>query len=218
MRTATTKMKLIKPTSRNISNKIEPNYSSWQTIEMSYQCAKYCIDNDVKGAFVECGVACGNNLAAMCLAGRQGYGFDSFEGIPWAGEHDTEQPGIGRKDVSKHGILESSGVTVHGIEDVIKNFERWGLPNYSLIKGWFQNTCLKWMGEIAVLRLDGDLYDSTYTALRYLYPFLLDGGILIVDDYQLAGCKKAFDDYFTDRCMSGYPTLILDDGVTYWMK
>lgn len=203
------------PTSKNISNRIEPNYSTWQTIELSYQCAKWTIDNGIQGDFVECGVACGNNLAAMCLAGGHGIGFDSFEGIPWAGEHDTEQPGIGRKDVSKHGILESSGVTVHDIEDVKKNFERWGLTNYELVKGWFQNTLpLKPDFPISVLRLDGDLYESTLVCLEYLYPWLSEGGILIVDDYQLHGCKKAFNDFFN----ISRPKLILDNGVTYWQK
>lgn len=211
-------MKLTKPTVKDISNHIEPNYSSWETIELTYQCAKYTIDNNIRGAFVECGVASGNNFAAMCKAGRHGYGFDSFEGIPWAGVNDTEQPGIGKKDESKHGILESSGVTSHSADNVALNFERWKLKNYSLIKGWFQHTCKIWIGEIAVLRLDGDLYESTYIPLQFLYPMLNEGGILIIDDYQLAGCKKAFDDYFTDRCMTGYPKLILDDGVTYWQK
>lgn len=207
------------PTEKNISLKIEPNYSTWQTIELTNQCAKYVIDNNIEGDFVECGIACGNNLAAMCLAGRQGIGFDSFEGIPWAGEHDTEQPGIGKKDESKHGILESSGVTVHDIEDVKKNFERWGLSNYSLVKGWFQNTLPnKPDYPISVLRLDGDLYESTLVCLEKLYPWLSKGGILIIDDWQLAGCQKAFDDYFHSEDRFFLPTLILDNGVTYWQK
>lgn len=216
------------PTSKNISNRIEPNYSTWQTIELSYQCAKWTIDNGIQGDFVECGVACGNNLAAMCLAGGHGIGFDSFEGIPWAGEHDTEQPGIGRKDVSKHGILESSGVTVHDIEDVKKNFERWGLTNYELVKGWFQDTVIhddRRPYLISVLRLDGDLYESTKICLEYLYPRLSKGGILIIDDWQLEGCQKAFYDYFNyddngidDDESRIAPKLILDNGVTYWQK
>lgn len=222
------------PTSKNISNRIEPNYSTWQQIELSYQCAKYAIDNKIEGDFVECGVACGNNLAAMCLAGGFGIGYDSFEGIPWAGENDTEQPGIGRKTVQlnwKDGIPVknyinggfvddsiSSGVTVHDIEDVKKNFERWGLSNYSLVKGWFQNTLpLKPDFPISVLRLDGDLYESTLVCLKYLYPWLSKGGILIIDDWQLEGCQKAFNDYFLD-VIENKPKLILDNGVTYWQK
>lgn len=207
------------PSSKNISQRIEPNYSTWQTIELTYQAAKYAIDKNIEGVFVECGIACGNNLAAMCLAGRQGYGFDSFEGIPWAGPKDTEQPGIGKKDKSKEGLLESSGVTVHAMDDVQKNFERWGLDNYSLIKGWFVHTTPAFKLPIAVLRLDGDLYSSTMECLDNLWDLLSDGGILIVDDYQLTGCKMAFDDFFERRYGKHYrPTLLLDNGVTYWKK
>ena len=218
------------PTSKNISSKIEPNYSTWQTIELSYQCAKYAIDNNIQGDFVECGIACGNNLAAMCAAGRHGYGFDSFQGIPWAGEHDTEQPGIGMIDKSKIGILETSGVTSHSEESVIENFKRWGLENYSLVKGWFQDT-LRYANseynkdfQVSVLRLDGDLYESTLVCLEKLYPQLSKGGILIIDDWNLEGCRKAFYDYFKNliqengETLTPLPNLILDNGVTYWQK
>lgn len=205
------------PTSKNISLKIEPNYSTWQTIELTNQCAHYAIINNIKGDFVECGVACGNNLAAMALAGRHAYGFDSFEGIPWAGPKDKEQPGIGSIDKinkSKIGVLESSGVTVHGIDDVHENFKRWGLQNYTLIKGWFQHTVQDFDKPISVLRLDGDLYDSTMVCLQALYPLLSKDGILIMDDWNLEGCRMAFDDYFQGK----RPKQILNDGVTYWIK
>lgn len=183
---------------RDISLRIEPNYSTWETIELSYQYAKRMVDEGIPGDFVECGVACGNNLAAMCLAGRHGIGFDSFEGIPWAGEHDDIQPGMGHK-TSNTG-LESSGITVHGIDDVHKNFVRWGLDNYTLVKGWFQNTIPGFeVDAISVLRLDGDLYESTIVPLRHLYPKLSKGGVLIIDDWNLKGCREAVIDYFEGK-------------------
>lgn len=206
---------LTSPTSKNISNFIPPNYSTWETIELSYQCAKYAIDNNIEGVFVECGVAAGNNLAAMCKAGRHGYGFDSFEGIPWAGPEDTEQPGLGEINAGKFGILESSGITVHTIENVIADFKKYELENYSLIKGWFQHTVRNFTQPISVLRLDGDLYESTWECLWYLYPLLSKGGILIIDDWNLEGCRKAFDRYFSHKPK---PEMILDNGVTYWKK
>ena len=206
---------IIFPKKQNVSLRIPPNYSTWQTIELTNQCAKYVVDNNIHGCFVECGVATGNNLAAMCIEGRHGYGFDSFEGIPWAGENDTEQPGVGPKDVTKEGLLESSGITVHPMEQVRSKMEGWGVQNYTLIKGWFQDTVMHFHEEISVLRLDGDLYDSTMTCLMYLYPLLTKGGILIMDDWNLDGCRKAFDDYFKD---SESPTLFLDDKLTYWVK
>jgi hypothetical protein len=205
------------PIEQTISLKIEPNYSTWQTLEITYQCAKYVINNKIEGDFVECGVACGNNLAAMAYAGRHAYGFDSFEGIPWAGKNDDQQPGMNSKVKGKEGILESSGITVHSFESVEENFERWGIENYTLIKGWFQNTVPLFDAPngISVLRLDGDLYDSTLVCLEHLYPQLSKGGILIMDDWNLAGCRKAFYDYFGDDL---HPRIIYNNGVTYWQK
>ena len=206
---------IIEPKNKNISKIIPPNYSTWQTIELSYLCAKDVISRGVEGSFVECGVATGNNLAAMCYAGRFGVGFDSFVGIPYAGVNDTEQPGLGAKDETKHGILESSGITVHGQDQVVANFDKWGISNYTLIEGWFQNTVHEYDQDIAVLRLDGDLYESTIVCLEHLYPKLSKGGIMIIDDWNLDGCRKAFYDYFMNKTL---PKLILDNGITYWEK
>ena len=223
------------PTSKNISLLIPPNYSTWQTIELTYQACQDVIKRNVEGVFVECGIAAGNNFAAMCLAGRHGYGFDSFEGIPWAGPKDTEQPGIGNKTVELEwingipvksyiggGFVDntiSSGVTVHTMDNVMKDMEKYGIKNYSLIKGWFINTLPTWNLPISVLRLDGDLYSSTYESLTYLWPHLSEGGILIVDDWNLEGCRLAFDEYFLNNYGKHYrPQLILNNGVTYWKK
>lgn len=209
-------MILSEPITPNISKFIPPNYSSWQTIELSYQCAKWVIDNNIPGLLVECGIAAGNNFAAMCKAGRFGIGFDSFEGIPWAGENDEEQPGMKAIDPSKFGILESSGITYHAIEDVKTNLATWGIYNCELIPGWFQDTVRNWMNgfKISVLRLDGDLYESTKICLDNLYPHLSRGGILIIDDWNLKGCRKAFYDYFG----VSMPKMLFDNGVTYWQK
>ena len=210
---------------KNISNRIPPNYSTWQTIELSYQFAKQMIDENIEGDFVECGVAAGNNLAAMSLAGRHGFGFDSFEGIPWAGENDDQQPGMVSKTTNKG--LSSSGITVHSKENVELDMKKWGITNYTLIKGWFQDTMPLFPHRpISVLRLDGDLYDSTMTSLIYLYPMLSKGGILIMDDWNLSGCRKAFYDYFghikevlSPRDEEYFlPTEILDYGVKYFRK
>jgi O-methyltransferase len=217
------------PTHRSISHRIPPNYSTWQTIELSYQFAKQMVDENIEGCFVECGVAAGNNLAAMCLAGRKGIGFDSFEGIPWAGEHDDIQPGMDSK--TENTGLSSSRISSHSLDDVQANTKLWGITNYELVKGWFQDTIPEYeTGPISVLRLDGDLYESTLVPLLYLYPKLSIGGILIIDDWNLSGCQKAFFDYFlnpkTQKENIGYrinsysiPKEIMFDGnVKYFQK
>lgn len=183
------------PISPKISLRIPPNYSTWETIEYSYLFAKQMIDEKIDGYFVECGVGAGNNFAAMCAAGRHGYGFDSFEGIPWGGEHDSEQPGYNEKPKLTQGL--SSGVAAHSKENVEADLKKWGISNYTLIKGWFIDTVpYNTIDDIAVLRLDGDLYESTLLPLQHLYRKLSSGGILILDDWNLAGCKLAFKHFF----------------------
>lgn len=178
---------------------VQPVYSSREVLNFTYECAMCLLQSNVMGSFVECGVACGSQIAMMQQActdlnqPRQIYGYDSFEGIPWAGHEDKTQPGIGVVDKSKYGVLESSGVTSHDEENVLNNFKLWGLPtdNLTLVKGWFQNTVQRHVGTIALLRLDGDLYASTKVCLKWLLPLVMVGGIIIIDDWQLPGCRKA---------------------------
>jgi len=206
------------PTAKKISLHIEPNYSSWETIELSYQCVKDCIDREIEGDVVECGVACGNNFAAMCFAGRHGVGFDSFEGIPWAGEFDDCQPGFTERPTVMNG--KSSGMTAHTLEDSTANMIRWGISDYEFVKGWFSDTIpdQKYTSKIAVLRLDGDLYESTFIPLVHLYPLLSKGGILIIDDWNLAGCKMAFKHYFQRLPSHLWPDEILTYGNPIYLK
>lgn len=180
----------------NISKLIPPNYSTWETIELSYLAAKQMEYENIDGDFVECGIAAGNNFGAMCKAGRHGYGFDSFDGIPWAGEFDDQQPGMAAIPEHRPGI--SSGISSHSMEAATENLSNWGIDNYTLIKGWFSETIpnQKFVKNISVLRLDCDMHESTLTALTHLYPLLSKGGILIIDDWGLAGCRRAVMTYF----------------------
>lgn len=191
--------------------RVTPNYSSKEVLQFTFDCTKKLIDKNTQGVFVECGVASGSQIGAMqeCLQ-RNGkertiYGFDSFCGIPFAGEHDYDQPGIGAKDESKHGLLESSGVSSHPKEQVLANFKKWGLRTDKLIlvEGWFEHTIpLFEAPPIAFLRLDGDLYSSTRVCMEHLLPKLVKGGILIIDDYQLPGCRKAVNEIIPHEQMT----------------
>lgn len=184
---------------------ITPNYSTQSVFESTY---RLTCEVKLKGVIVECGVASGSNFAQMIKASidsgidREYYGFDSFQGIPYAGVHDATQPGIGDKDMDKIGLLESSGITVHSKQSVIENLSNWGVysDKVHLVEGWFQDTLPKnKIKSISVLRLDGDLYDSTYIALKYLYPKVEKGGLIIIDDWQLIGCRKAVMDYIKEH-------------------
>jgi hypothetical protein len=191
-------------------------YSTRETIDNTKACTDTILDTKIPGCLVECGVAAGAQLGAMqtqLLARgetRWIYGFDSFEGIPLASAEDDEQPGVpGPKPeiayTDKRELLKSSGITVHTLEQVQARVKRWfpkAWDTIVLVKGWFQDTLpgyvsvFKQLGGIALLRLDGDLYESTKVSLEHLFPLMTPGGILIIDDWDLTGCRRACEEYF----------------------
>jgi len=190
--------------------RVHPVYSSEEVLMFTYKMSIDILEKDIKGDFIECGVAAGSQIGAMQQAmldkqiSRTIWGFDSFEGIPFAGINDTEQPGIGEIDINKIGVLETTSIASYSQEDVLKNFQLWNLPtnNLKLIKGWFENTIeptSKEIKEIAMLRLDGDLYSSTYVCLQHLFEKVVSGGIIIIDDWNLTGCQKAVKKFIDGR-------------------
>lgn len=214
-------------------------YSSTPTIDNTQFFTDYVLDHNIPGVFVECGVAAGAQIAAMhdrlLTRGEKRwiYGFDSFEGIPLASKDDDQQPGMTTKpDIfynDPRELLKSSGITVCSKEAVRSNFNAW-FPGKTdtviLVKGWFQDTLgpytsvLKHLGGISLLRLDGDLYESTKVSLEKLFPLVNPRGVLIVDDWQLTGCRKACLEYFetVDVSMIDPPHGTLADGPAYFIK
>lgn len=170
-------------------------YSTKATLNHTFSRAQEAAE--LQGCFVECGIGAGAQIGAMALAapGKQIYAFDSFEGIPMAGPHDKTQPGIGAHNGK--GELVSSGISAHSIENVRGNLRKAGINdrNITYIKGWFQYTVPEFSKPIALLRLDGDLYESTKVCLQHLLPLVVLGGIVIIDDYSLEGCRKACDEF-----------------------
>lgn len=194
--------------------------SSRVTLQATYDAASAVIRNGVQGDFVECGVWAGANSAAMARAimepvhywetekrfnTRRVHLFDSFEGIPQAGEHDKEYLEAGH----------AAGLSACSIETTQQQMKAWGIPDELLVyhPGWFKDTvpaALLQNGlsditlrRIALLRLDGDLYESTLTCLRGFYPWLSPGGIVIVDDWVLSGCRRAMREYFGEAGAPG---------------
>ncbi len=171
---------------------------------------RYLEANKVKGAIVECGVWRGGNLA---LAGmlrkimgfqRDIWAFDTFAGMTAPTEHDAKANG-GVDTVRKFESLQSSDHNAWcyaSLEDVQANFAALVGPEAQLrtVVGPVQDTlCIEQNlpGEIALLRLDTDFYDSTKVEMEVLYPRLVSGGVLIIDDYgEWAGARKAVDEYF----------------------
>ena len=170
--------------------------------EATYDIARLALERGVPGDFVECGVYAGASCALMARAimdhstswGRKVHLFDSFAGIPAPGEYDTSL------------AANRGGESACSIEGVKINMEAWGIPDELLVyhQGLFADTVplaveyskRRTLEAIAVLRLDGDLYESTRVPLQHLYPIVSRGGWVIVDDYDLAGARKAVEDHF----------------------
>jgi len=184
-------------------------YANPETVDFSYEAV--FLTKDIEGDIVECGVAMGAQIIAFKQAlqvlgsDKKIWGFDSFQGIPLGNEFDIEQPGIGTPLHNQKADLQyrlvSSGVTSHSKEQVIGFFNQYNtsLERVELIEGWFQFSLPvyeKDIEKISILRLDGDLYESTLCSLHNLYPKVAEGGYVIVDDWGLEGCRKAITDYF----------------------
>ncbi len=107
------------------------------------------------------------------------------------------------------------------LEQVKANFARYGLLDEQVIfvKGLFQDTLPSLdAGPFALIRLDGDLYESTYVALEALYPKLSPGGFVILDDYKLiASVRAAVQDYRT-RMGIAAPLIDIDWNAVWWQK
>jgi O-methyltransferase len=182
-------------------------YSSEETLLFTYEQAKKYAASE--GVYVECGVAAGAQIIAM-VAGAPNktvYAFDSFQGIPLPSNRDDQYPGIRFIDEVEQSKLpnpgkqklESSGATVHSIGNFWDNIQASGIKpnNIVVVPGWFESTTLVFpVDRIQILRLDGDLYNSTYVCLKNLFPSVVKGGMVIIDDWNLKGCQDACKEYF----------------------
>jgi Macrocin-O-methyltransferase (TylF) len=106
------------------------------------------------------------------------------------------------------------------LKEVEENFRRYDLldEQVNFLPGWFRDTLpTAPIDTLAVLRLDGDLYESTTDALVHLYPKLSVGGYVIVDDYGLNTCRQAVEDYRAKQGISDEITII-DRFGAFWRR
>lgn len=180
-------------------------------------CVEEVIRADIPGDLIETGVWRGGAcmlmrgvLKAWAVTDRRVWVADSFQGLPLASD---EYPG--NQVLKPHaGFLNVDADTVRD------NFRRFGLldDQVQFLEGWFKDTLpTAPFASLAVMRLDGDLYESTRDALVALYPKLSPGGFVVLDDYHLESCRAACGDY---RDHHGITAAIEDiDGMgAYWRK
>jgi O-methyltransferase/8-demethyl-8-(2,3-dimethoxy-alpha-L-rhamnosyl)tetracenomycin-C 4'-O-methyltransferase len=160
--------------------------------------AQRAIDENIPGDFIETGVWRGGCcilmrgiLAAHGIKDRKVYAADSFAGLP------PPNPELYPQD--KGWNLHEHEELAISLEQVKDNFSRYGLLDEQVVfvKGLFNDTLPSLQaGPFSLIRLDGDLYESTYVALEALYPKLSPRGFIIVDDYKLIlPCQQAVTDY-----------------------
>jgi hypothetical protein len=138
---------------------------------------------------------------------------DSFKGLP----ENSEDP----NDQAAHLLLKPLHHLCASRAQVENALDFFGLCDYQVqfLEGWFRET-LRNMPDrpLALIRLDGDYYESTRDALVELYPRLSASGFLIVDDYHLPlGCKRAVDEYRQENGIQE-PIIKINSQAVYWRK
>jgi len=151
-------------------------------------------------------------LAAHGITGRRVWVADSFEGLP---------PPSHEKDKGWDFSSKVFPYLAVSLEEVKALFQRYELldDQVRFLKGWFRDTLpTAPIERLALLRMDGDLYESTMDALTHLYPKLAAGGFAIVDDYfSFPQCKEAVHEY-RDRHRLKDEIVRIDQDAVFWRK
>jgi hypothetical protein len=194
------------------------NGQSTERLYGLYKALEYISKHQIQGDLVECGVFKG--LSPMMMAhflknrsdfSRKIYLYDTFEGMTAATSADVDMLSgkTAKEEVADVKGRDWNTWCCGTLEEVQKNVWETGYPKDKLIfvKGKVEETIPQVIPEqISLLRLDTDWYESTAHELQYLFPRLVRGGILILDDYgHWQGAKKAADEYFAK---TGTPILL----------
>lgn len=190
-----------------------------QRLDNLQHCLEQVIADDVPGDAIETGVWRGGAcifmravLKAHGVTDRTVWVADSFRGLP-AARPDRLDDVEDALDTYEFLAIPQSQVEA--------NFRRYGLLDEQVrfLPGWFEDTLpTAPVDQLAVLRLDGDMYDSTMVALESLYPKLSVGGFVIVDDYHaVRGCRKAVEDFRTANGIDD-PLEQVDWTCRYWRR
>ena len=193
----------------------------WTALEHLHHAIEDTIERGIEGDFIETGAWAGGacilakSIYNEIAPERKVYVADSFEGLP---KPDSAFP---QDNGDKHYLDPMLAVSLEVVTD---NFNKFGLVDDNLIfvKGWFKDTMPTLdIEKISILRLDGDMYESTIQVLDALYNKLEVGGYLIIDDYHHTGCIAAIQDF---RNTHGITAAIVKvdnnplNEVHYWIK
>jgi O-methyltransferase len=171
------------------------------------QAVRHICKHQIAGDIVECGVWRGGSMMAACLAllhhgdrNRDVHLLDTFEGMTPPSEFDIEaSTHVSASELVKLNEKTTNLWAISSFDEVKQNIGAIGYPadRIHFIKGKVEDTVPAYAPEtIAILRLDTDWYESTLHELRHLFPRLVPGGFLIVDDYgHWDGARRAVDEF-----------------------
>jgi len=183
------------------------------------ECVETVLDEAVPGDLVETGVWRGGScilmkavLAVRGVTDRRVWAVDSFQGLP---------PPRSEQDAGLDMTKERFPFLAVSKKEVKALFDRYQLLDEQVvfIEGWFRDTVPKMaVDEIAVLRIDGDLYESTMDALSGLYSKVSRGGFVVIDDYHiLPPCAQAVEDFRREAEIT-VPLQDIDNYGVFWRK
>ncbi len=178
--------------------------TSIERMSALYEATRYISENHIAGDIVECGVwkggssmLCTSVLKSMGDTGRKIFMYDTYAGMTEPTDRDIDYKGnkADRNDFNKWCSIPRS--------EVQKAMALTGYPqdNIWYVEGKVEDTIPGIIPEaIALLRLDTDFYESTYHEMKWLFPRLVPGGVLIVDDYgHFRGVREAVDKYIKEN-------------------
>lgn len=182
-------------------------------------CIESVVKNKIEGDFIETGVwrggACifAKTLFDIYEQDRNVWVADSFEGLPKPNVEDY--PEDAGDDLYS---LEQLRISKEQVEENFKKFDLLD-DKVMFLKGWFKDTLpTAPIEKLAIMRLDGDMYESTMDGLVNLYHKLSPGGFVIIDDYGvIPACKKAVHD-FRDKHGITEELINIDDSGYFWQK
>ena len=176
---------------------------------------QYIVDQDLPGDIVECGVWRGGSMMAAAStllqagdASRRLWLFDTFDGMSEPDAADIDLAGNpATRLLSEQDKQDAMSIWCRSpLDEVKSNLASTGYPDGQMefVAGKVEETIPGKIPEtISCLRLDTDWYESTMHELVHLYPRLVPGGVLIIDDYgHWQGCRRAVDEYIEKNSLS----------------
>ena len=167
-----------------------------------YQAVNYICNHNIPGDIVECGVWRGGMLAAIVetlnAKDRPIHVFDSFQGLPEAKTIDGEDAIAWQSNPNGINYHDNCKAEKDYVASLMENLN---CTNTSIYEGWFEDTIPQTnIKDIALLRLDADWYESTKICLDFLFDNVIEGGLIILDDYfAWDGCSRALHDFLSER-------------------